>query len=288
LSLTAQLKPTRPFPMGARAPVRCGSPRTARMARPLPPLIAALQLPPFRPARPGTFSYYEDFLLSNARTFVEGGIGAIKIQDETREAGPAAAETVAMMGALARGFRREFPDTVLGIIVQAHDAVAPLAIANAADADFVRLKIFVGAAVNAEGPRSGLAVEALDCRRKLGRTDVAILADAHDRTSVPLAPVADTTAALWVQQMGADGVILTGGSFADTLGRVRHARAAGVTRPILVGGGVDAGNVAEALATADGAIVSTSLLRKDAAPTDLIRWDRDAVRQLVDAAESAR
>jgi predicted TIM-barrel enzyme len=258
------------------------------MARPLPPLIAALQLPPFRPMRSGALSYYEDFLLSNARTFVEGGIGAIKVQDETREAGPAAPETVAMMGALARGFRREFPDTVLGIIVQAHDATAPLAIAHAADADFVRLKIFVGASVNAEGPRSGLAVEAVGYRQKLGRTDIAILADAHDRTSVPLAPVANTTAALWVQQMGADGVIITGDSFADTIGRIRTARAAGVTRPIFVGGGVDAGNVAEALAVADGAIVSTSLLRKNAVSTDLIRWDRDAIRRLVDASGSAR
>ena len=88
--------------------------------------------------------------------------------------------------------------------------------------------------------------------------------------------------------MGADGVIITGDSFADTIGRIRTARAAGVTRPIFVGGGVDAGNVAEALAVADGAIVSTSLLRKNAVSTDLIRWDRDAIRRLVDASGSAR
>lgn len=253
------------------------------MARRLPPLIAALQLPPFRPMRASAFSYYEDFLLSNARTFVEAGLRAVKVQDETREIGAAAPETVAMMAALARSFRRDFPDIVLGIIVQAHDAVAPLAIAHAAEADFVRLKIFVGASVNSEGPRNGLAVAATDYRRQIGRTDIAILADAHDRTSVPLAPVKNETAALWAQQMGADAVVITGDGFSDTLARIRAARGAGVQRPIFIGGGIDAGNVAEALAAADGAIVSTSLLRKDAAPDDLLRWDRDAVRRLVDA-----
>lgn len=258
------------------------------MARPLPQLIAALQLPPFRPVRTGSFSYYEDFLLSNARVFIENGVGAIKVQDETREVGPAAVETVAMMGALARSFRREFPDAALGIIVQAHDAVAPLAVAHAADADFVRLKIFVGASVNAEGPRDGLGVAAIEYREQIGRSDIAILADAHDRTSVPMAPVKNETAALWVQQMGADGVIITGDSFADTLARIRAARSAGVKRPIFIGGGIDAGNVREALAAADGTIVSTSLLRKDAGPDDLLRWDRDAVRRLVDTSRGAQ
>jgi predicted TIM-barrel enzyme len=56
-----------------------------------------------------------------------------------------------------------------------------------------------------------------------------------------------------------------------------------VKRPVFIGGGVDAGNVAEALATAEGVIVSTSILRKDAAANDPIRWDRDAVRRLVEA-----
>ena len=52
-----------------------------------------------------------------------------------------------------------------------------------------------------------------------------------------------------------------------------------------VGGTAD--NVAEALATADGAIVSTSLMRKDAAPGDLLLWDADKSRAFMDRALAA-
>ena len=86
------------------------------------------------------------------------------------------------MAALGRAFRKEFPEIQLGIIVQAHDAVAPLAIADAADAHFVRLKIFVGAAVNAEGMRNALSVAATRYRsdyRAAGHQDLRRCARPH-------------------------------------------------------------------------------------------------------------
>ncbi|MEP9374768.1 BtpA/SgcQ family protein [Mesorhizobium sp. KR1-2] len=249
------------------------------------PIIAALQLPPFDDGKHRSIAWYEDFLLSNARIFAEGGIKAVKIQDETREKGAAAPQTIARMATLGRAFRKEFPDMQLGIIVQAHDAIAPLAIADAADAHFVRLKIFVGAAVNAEGLRDALSVEATRYRGDIVRPDISIYADVHDRTCMPLAPVANETAALWAQSMGADGIIITGTSFADTLSRVRAARAAGVKRPILIGGGATADNVATALDAADAVVVSTSLLRDGAAYDDFNLWDKDKVLRLMEAAQ---
>lgn len=255
-----------------------------RVKPPLSPVIAALQFPPFRGGTVKPMSWYEDFLLANAAVFVEAGIRAVKIQDETRATGAAQARTLARMSALGRLFRRTYPDVSLGIIVQAHDAVAPLAIADAADADFVRLKVFVGAAVNAEGVRHALSVEATDFRAAIGRPDIAILADVHDRTSHPLVPVTNETAALWAQNMGADALVLTGSSFSDSLGRVEAARQAGVKRPILIGGGIDAGNIATALSTANGVVVSSSLLLKDVSDESLLRWDRGAVDRLLDAA----
>lgn len=254
------------------------------MSAELPRIIAALQLPPFNLGPRRSAAWYEDYLLSNARTFVDGGIRAIKVQDETREPGPARPETIARMAALGRAFRATFPNVALGIIVQAHDALAPLSIAAAVDAAFVRLKIFVGAAVNAEGLRTALGPEAIDARAALGAHGIRILADVHDRTSVPAAPVPDDRAALWAQSMGADSLVITGSAFADTLARIEAARGAGVKRPVYIGGGVDDGNVAGALAKADGVIVSTSLRRKGAGPDDFTQWDVDAVRRLVDAA----
>ena len=166
---------------------------------------------------------------------------------------------------------------------QAHDAVAPLAIAHAAGASFVRLKVFVGAAMTAEGPRNGLAVEARSYRHELRRDDVAILADVFDRTSRPLLDVSPAEAALMAEKLGADGLILTGGSFADSLERVRAARAAGARRPVLIGGSVTEGNLAEALAVAEGAVVSTSLMRPGASPDDVLQWDADRTRRFMDA-----
>lgn len=249
------------------------------------PIIAALQLPPFDDSKRRSIAWYEDFLLSNARIFAEAGIKSVKIQDETRETGAAAAQTIARMAALGRAFRKEFPDMQLGIIVQSHDAIAPLAIADAADAHFVRLKIFVGAAVNAEGLRNALSVEATRYRASIGRQDVAIYADVHDRTCTPLASVANETAALWAQSMGADSIVITGSSFADTISRVAAARSAGVKRPIVIGGGVNADNIAAALDAADSVVVSTSLLRDGAAYDDFSLWDRNKVLRLMEAAQ---
>jgi uncharacterized protein len=254
---------------------------TCSMTSPLPHVIAALQLPPFRAERRWSMAWYEDFLLTNARVFVEGGIRAIKVQDETREAGRATVHTVARMAALGTAFKREFPDVDLGIIVQAHDPLGPIAIADATGAGFVRLKVFVGAVLNAEGERHALGVEALDYRASLGRSDIRILADVHDRTSVPVTPVPHDKAALWAQSLGADALVLTGDSFSDTLHRIDSARAAGVRRPILIGGGVDESNVREALGSADGVIVSTSLRRPDVKANDLVLWDQLAVDRLM-------
>lgn len=232
-------------------------------------------------------SWYEDYLLANAEVFVQGGIRAIKIQDETRETGPATQQTVARMSVLGRLFRRSFPDIHLGIIVQAHDAIAPLAIADAVDADFVRLKIFVGAAVNAEGMRQALSVEATDYRSLLERKDIQILADVHDRTCQPLSPVPHEAAALWAQNMGADALVLTGATFEDSLARVTAARNAGVSRPIVIGGSVTAQNIRQALQVADSVVVSTSLLKRGA-KDDLVQWDVAEVEKLVAAVEADR
>lgn len=226
-------------------------------------------------------SWYEDYLLANAEAFVEGGIKAIKIQDETRQTGAASARTIARMSALGRVFKQAHPNIALGIIVQAHDAVAPLTIADACGADFVRLKVFVGTSVNAEGTRNALSVEAEACREELNRPDIAIMADVHDRTSVALSRVDDATAAGWAQGMGANVIVLTGSSFDDSCAKVAAVRAAGVNRPLYIGGGIDSRNAKRALELADGVVVSTSVLRKGISDDDILRWDVDTVRRLM-------
>lgn len=249
-----------------------------------PPLVAALHLPDpaLDPSR--SMAWLEDYALTNARVFAEAGFPALMLQDQTREPGDATAETIAVTAALGRSIKRAFPAMALGIIVQAHDAVAPLAIAKASGADFVRLKVFVGAAMTAEGVRQALSPRARAYRQEIGAGEIAIFADVFDRTSLPLVNMSPERAALWAQSMGADALVLTGATFADSLDRISKARDAGVTRPILLGGSATLENIAVALATADGAIVSTALMRKNLGPDELIRWDADLTKRFVDAA----
>ena len=93
----------------------------------------------------------------------------IKLQDQTREAGPMRRDSLAMTASLARFLRAEVPGIGLGIIVEAHDPVAALSIAHAAGADFVRLKVFVGGTMTAQGPRHGIGAQAVAFRAALGR-----------------------------------------------------------------------------------------------------------------------
>lgn len=252
-----------------------------------PPVIAALHLPDFALSRERPMAWFEDYALSNARIFAEAGVPWIKLQDQTRTDARAAPETIAMTAALARLIRRELPDLGLGIIVEAHDPAAALSIAHAAGADFVRLKVFVGGAMTAQGPRHGLGAAAVAHRAALRRPDIAILADVHDRTCSPLSGESQPFAAGWAMTLGADALIITGSSFADTLDRIEAVRAAGRDAPILIGGGVTEANVAAALAASEGVIVSTALMRGDAGPDDLIRWDADRCRRFMDAARAA-
>jgi len=257
---------------------------TLRVFAPRPLVIAALHLPDFGKLRDKGMAFLEDYVATNARVFAEAGVPYVKLQDQTREAGAMAPLSLAMTAALGRFLRREVPNIGLGIIVEAHDPVASLSVAHAAGADFVRLKVFVGAAMTAQGPRTGMGAQAMAFRSGIDRDDIAILADVHDRTAVPMSPETPEFAAEWAQKTGADGLILTGADWADSLARIERARKTGIKRPILLGGSVTTGNVGEALRAADGVIVSTALMRKDTAPGDVLRWDADLCRRFMDNA----
>jgi predicted TIM-barrel enzyme len=252
-----------------------------------PLVISALHLPDLAVARGTPMAQLEDYVLANAAVFAEAGVPALMLQDATREVSPASPETLAIMGSLGRLLRAEFPQLQLGIIIQAHDPRAALAVAHAVGAGFVRIKVFVGGVMAADGPRDGLATMARAYRHHPGREDIGILADVHDRTSYPRTDVPHEQAALWAQQLGANGLILTGATFDESLDRIRRARAAGVRVPILIGGSVTEANVGAAFEHADGVIVSTSLMKKDVAAGQGVRWDVAAARRFMEAAMSA-
>ncbi|TRZ45697.1 phosphoric monoester hydrolase [bacterium] len=252
-----------------------------------PLVITALHLPELGMGhKPMSMSWLEDYTLKNLAVFVEGGVPAVILQEETLNPNHARPENIAVMASLARIARHEFPALQLGIILQAHDPQAPLAIAHASGASFVRIKVFVGAILKAEGIQQGCAVVARDYRAMLGREDIQILADVHDRTGYPVSGEPIEVAADWAAHSGADGLILTGFTYEESLQYIDTVHKAGIQKPLLLGGGADESNVAEVLEHADGVIVSSALKRKDISPDEMVLWDVDSVKRFMEAAHA--
>lgn len=148
----------------------------------------------------------------------------------------------------------------VGINFLENDAHAMMAVASASGADFVRIKIYVGAMLTPFGIESGQAHVAIKARTALGADHVAIFADVHDRTGTPIATGGFEEDVEFALRLGrADGLVLTGKTYQQTLDMVARARARYPEAPLFVGGGVTGENFAEAMAEANGAFVSTAM-----------------------------
>ena len=259
------------------------------------PVVAALHLPPFAGGGdPGAadIDWIEQYAIDNAGVFVAGGVDGLFVQDQTMPADVAGfPNVVANLAVAARAVHRAYPDLPIGIIVNHHGAYGALAVAKAAGASFVRLKVYVGAMMKTEGIEEGCAFDALSYRTRLGAENIAIFADVFDRTGTPLGTTPLEEASEWAVRRGrADALVLTAHSFSDSLDMIDHVAAKRLGAPVFLGGSVTAGNVGEALGHADGVIVSSALMRKDGAAEERRRrpWDEQAIRDFVEAADSHR
>lgn len=252
-----------------------------------PMIIGALHLPQYgRCDAAVSMPELEHYLMTNCRVFYENGLRTLYIQDENTAPKEASAETIATVSALGRLVKREYPDLSLGVIVEAHDPIAPIAIARACGADFVRIKVFAGAMVKGPGIQTGCGIEAVQYRDMIGARDIKIFADAHDRTGFPLADIPIAQIAGWVSGAGADGVILTGFTYSQSLAYADACRDAVDGKPRIIGGSVTPDNIREALKHFDGAVVSTSLMLDREIPGSPLRWDGEKIKRFMDAAYS--
>ncbi|HTP59116.1 MAG TPA: BtpA/SgcQ family protein [Spirochaetia bacterium] len=154
----------------------------------------------------------------------------------------------------------------VGLNFLENDAEANLSVASAAGLDFVRLKVFVGVMVTPFGLVSGCAHEAALTRNLLHAQDIAIFADVHDRTGINLGGRELEPDIRESVDLGhADGLVLTGGSFDESMAFLKKAKAKYARLPLLLGGSANETNLATALAVADGVIVSTALKDTDSA-----------------------
>ncbi len=228
------------------------------------PVVGMVQLGPLPGGSRYRGSAIEDVLagaLQEASILAENGIDALLVQNlgdipvDTRVRTVQATWMTRVVGEIAQRF-----GTPVGLNMLENDAEAMFAVASAAGADFVRIKIYVGAMVTPFGVETAQAFAAIKARTAWQADRVAILADVHDRTGVPLVQdnlEGDLDAA--VRLGAADALVLTGKTYTQTHDLIATARRVVPAAPILVGGGVTTENVAEVNAVADGTIVSSSL-----------------------------
>lgn len=262
---------------------------------PNPPIIAALHLPPFQAsAHPDAKTINEicDYALRNTEMAVNAGITGLYIQDlgDHPVARPIPAHIIAGVAVVGAAIRKEFPHLKLGICLLGHGAKEPLAIAQAIGAQYVRLKVYVGAMVKAEGLLEGCAAEAIQYRHQIAADQISIFADVYDRTGEPLGRLPLVEEFRQAAVFGrADAVVLTGMSFQESLEMIAEVRQSKQTTPIYIGGGVNAGNIGDALKAADGIIVSSAFKSLSGFTRESMRldWDPEKIKSFMLAVQQA-
>ena len=260
-----------------------------------PTVIAALHLPPTLASQHPAAQTIEEILdaaLKNTEKAVKAGVPALYIQDlgDFPISPTPQPHTIAILSVVGAAIRREFPGLTLGVCMMSHAAKEPLAIAQAIGAQFVRIKVYVGTMVKAEGLIEGCAYEAIQYRSKIKADDIKIIADVYDRTGQPLGRLPLVDEARQASVFGrADGLILTGLSFEESMDMLKTVRAANFNAPLLLGGGGTAGNIAEVLKVADGVIVSSAFKSISGWTKEamLAEWEQDRIEAFMEAVSAA-
>lgn len=258
----------------------------------LPRVVAAIHLLPSAVSkRPDAFPLDKiiEHAVIHAQIAKDGGVRAVYIQDtnDVPYGARVHPQTAQNMIAVGTEVRKAFPDLFLGVTTMAHGATEALDVAKAVGADFVRLKVYVGAMVKMEGIVHGCAFEAIQHRAEIGADHIRILADVYDRLGVPLAAWPIAEACRQAVDFGrADGLILTGKTIEESVRMFDDVRPLRLPVPLVLGGGLSPSNLKFFDQRADaflihGAFVKRGLPRQNGVP---IEWDADLIRQFVTAA----
>jgi uncharacterized protein len=230
------------------------------------PLIGMVHLRAL-PGSPGWNGESMDSILAHAiadaQALDAGGANALMIEnffDVPFAKDQVPPHTLAAMSLAVQAIRQK-TTLPLGVNVLRNDARAALALAHVCGAQFVRINVYVGAAVTDQGIIEGAARDAVLYRRELG-ADVAIWADVCVKHAAQLGTVSlEDSARDAVYRGRADALIVSGTAtgYTTDLEDVRRVKAVVPDTPILIGSGFNADTAASLLLYADGAIVGTSL-----------------------------
>jgi membrane complex biogenesis BtpA family protein len=231
------------------------------------PVIGMVHLWPL-PGAPGYEGRGLDPILDRARRDTEallaGGVDGLIVEnmwDLPYYVGTGVQlEAVAAQAVVARAVA-DLAGVPVGVNVIHNGWQAELAIAVAAGLAFMRVCILTGARLWDTGDLDqGCAADLLRRRKELGAEHIKLFADVDKKHSVPFPGLDLETHIEWTEFYRADALIVSGRMTGDAppLEKVRRAREV-ATRPILMGSGTTAENIAGFLQYADGAIVGSSL-----------------------------
>jgi len=205
------------------------------------------------------------FAVADAVAYERGGVQALIIENfgdvpftKTR----VAPETLAAMAAAGCAVRAAV-QLPIGFNVLRNDARAALALCAACGGDFIRVNVHSGAMLTDQGIIEGDAYNTLRERERVA-PGAQIFADVHVKHAVPLGDWSLEDAANDTLERGlADALIVSGVGTgkAAAIGDVKCVRQACPRSKILLGSGVNVGNVQDFLRLADGVIVGSSLKR---------------------------
>jgi hypothetical protein len=246
------------------------------------------------PGAPGYTGYgmqtIIDHAIADAEALIAGGCDGLIVENmwdiPFRAGAHIPPESIASHAVVAAAIRAGCP-LPMGINLVHNGGVALLAIALAARADFIRVCMFTGAGVwDAGSIDEGCAADLMRRRTELHADHIKILADVDKKHSVRFPGIDLATHIEWTRFFGADALIVSGRMTGDApdLGKVREAKSMAGDRPLIIGSGADATNIAAFMSVADGVIVGSSVKYGGAIaePVDIER-----VRRFVDAARSA-
>lgn len=259
------------------------------------PIIGMVHLAPL----PGSVGYTGygmqqiiDYALRDAQRLIEGGVNGLMVENMWdlpyavgKDVSP---EQMCTQAVAAKEVIRAV-DVPVGINVVHNGGRVCLGIAIAAGASFMRICLLTGAQVWDTGEIDhGCARELLTTRKLAQAEHIKLFCDVDKKHSVRFPGIDLQTHIEWTDYYLADALIISGrmtGS-APSVEKVKQAKQfSGGRRPILMGSGTNAENVADFLQYADGCIVGSSLKegRQMHKPVSL-----DEVKRYMQAVEKVR
>lgn len=167
--------------------------------------------------------------------------------------------TVAFMTAIGLKLR-EINIKILGVNVLMNGSKAALAIAKAISADFVRIKINVGAVATSTGVTHANPHEVLSFRNRIDAFDIDIIGDLYDRTAAPLGEFPfEILADLAIRHADVDALVVSGYDENDMLNRLKLLREKIPDALLITGGGANINNLPVLIKYSDAIIVGSSI-----------------------------